>query len=127
MEKSGSFSGTWKSGNENIKCMLPIIIFEEDGCQIMFCPALDISGYGKTEPEAQESFNIALGEFFLYTTHKNTFTSELQRMGWTIRKSKRKPMTPPPMSELLSKNDNFSRIFDNFPYRKINQSISMPC
>jgi hypothetical protein len=106
---------------------LPIIIFEEDGCQIMFCPALDISGYGKTEPEAQESFNIALGEFFLYTTHKNTFTSELQRMGWTIRKSKRKPMTPPPMSELLSKNDNFSRIFDNFPYRKINQSISMPC
>lgn len=126
MAKRGSVSGTWKSDKDNISVNLAVILFEEDGSKIMYCPALDVSGYGKTEEEAQQSFNIALGEFFLYTTRKKTFISEMERLGWTIR-SKHKSLQPPSMSELLNNNDNFSRIFNSFPFRKIDQSISLPC
>lgn len=126
MAKKGSFSGTWKSEKDKIKVNLPIILFEEDGSQIMYCPALDISGYGKTEAEARDSFNVTLGEFFLYTTHKKTITTVLQKLGWSLRKSKYKPMHPPSMSELLNNNDNFSRIFNSFPFRKIDQPIELP-
>lgn len=126
MAKNGTFSGTWKSGSDNISVNLPIILFEEDGCQIMYCPALDVSGYGKTESEAQESFHISLGEFFLYTTRKKTFKMVLQNLGWTIRKSKFKPMHPPSMSDLLCNNDNFSRIFNNFNFRKVDQPFELP-
>jgi hypothetical protein len=125
--KEGSFQGIWDSGKDKITVSVPVILFEEDGSQIMYCPALDVSGYGKTELEANESFHISLGEFFLYTTHKKTFIEELRKLGWTIRKSKHKPMIPPPMSELLSTNENFSRIFNGFPFRKIDESISLPC
>lgn len=125
MPKQGEFSGNYKSGKDNINMNIPIILFEEDGSQIVYCPALDISGYGNNIDEAKESFEISLGEFFRYTLNKNTFISELSRMGWTIRK-KNKPMHPPEMSELLDKNENFSRIFNNFPFQKINKNISFP-
>ena len=112
-----------KATNFNIR--VPLIVFTEDGNKIVYCPVLDICGYGKTQKEAFDSFEITLGEFFLYTTRKKTLESELKRLGWTVGKTKFKKMTPPPMSKLLSENDNFSRIFNNFEYRKIDQEIAM--
>jgi hypothetical protein len=126
MAKGGAFSGKWQSGHEIINMKIPIIIFEEDGSQIVYCPALDVSGYGNDELEAKESFKISLGEFFTYTLNKNTFRSELVRMGWTLRKSKYKPMHPPSFTESLINNDNFSRIFNNFPFRKVDENIPIP-
>jgi hypothetical protein len=126
MAKAAEVSGNWKSGRDSINMKLPVILFKEDGSHFVYCPALDVSGYGKNVEEAQESFKISLGEFFHYTLNKKTFISELSRMGWIIRKSKRKPMHPPEMTELLNNNDNFSRIFNNFPFQKIDQNISFP-
>jgi hypothetical protein len=126
MTPKGQFTGTWNSGNEEIEISLPFIIFEEGGAEVVYCPALDVSGYGKNEEEAFESFKICLGEFLLYTTRKKTFFDELRRLGWTIKKSKYKPMVPPQFSRLLEENDNFTRIFNNFPFRKVNHSVSLP-
>lgn len=126
MTPDGLISRTWKSSDKLIKFNLPLIIFEEDGSHIMYCPALDVSGYGDSEEQAKESFEICLGEFLLYTDHKKTFHDELQRMGWKIKKSSHKPMVPPDMSELLRNNENFSRIFNNFPFRKIDSPIALP-
>ncbi len=33
----------------NVEFSLPLIIFEEDGATICYCPALDLSGYAKNE------------------------------------------------------------------------------
>ncbi|MCK9400880.1 MAG: hypothetical protein M0Q51_12940 [Bacteroidales bacterium] len=126
MTPEGQFKGTWSSSNQEISINLPFIIFEEGGAQVVYCPALDVSGYGNNEEEAFESFKVCLGEFLLYTTHKKTFTEELRRLGWTIKKSKFKPMVPPQISQLLEENDNFSRIFNNYPFRKIDHSVSLP-
>lgn len=126
MTPDGLISGTWKSDNKAIKFNLPLIIFEEDGSQIVYCPALDVSGYGDNEAEAIDSFQVCLGEFLLYTVRKKTFHSELERLGWTLKKSSHKPMVPPDMVRLLEHNDNFSRIFNNFPFRKIDSPIELP-
>jgi hypothetical protein len=45
-------------------------------------------------------------------------------MGWTINKNK--PATPPPMAELLETNNEFNRIFENFPYKKFDTGINLP-
>jgi len=125
-EKTGQIQGEWRSSCDHILVNLPFISFQEDDKYIIFCPALDICGSGNTEPEAEESLNITLGEFFLYTTRKKTLTSELKRMGWTIKRSQYKPMTPPLMSQLLEHNDEFNRIFNEFPYRKFDKPIEIP-
>lgn len=125
-DKGGNIKGKWTSGSNRIIVNLAIISFDEDNSTIVYCPALDVSGYGKSEKEALESFNIGLGEFFVYTLRKKTLTSELTRMGWEVKKSRHKPMHPPDLCKLLKTNDNFSRIFNDHSFRKFSQAIEMP-
>ncbi len=126
MSKKGILTGSWKNGYQEIKCKLPLIIFEEESNHIFYCPALDLSGYGATEEEASHSFNEVLSEYFRYTTHKGTLAKDLKRLGWTLRKSLKKKPIPPTLGKLLETNEDFSRIFNNHDFRKIETEIRLP-
>ena len=118
----GGFSN--EKGSINVK--LAVIAFKEDNASIIYCPALDLSGSGNNETQAKESFATVVTEYLNYTTHKGTLWTDLKKLGWAIQKGKKKPATPPPMSELLERNEEFSRIFDNFPYKKYDAGVSLP-
>lgn len=45
---------------------LHILKFEDSGCKIVYCPELDIAGYGKTYDDAEKSFYITLEETVRY-------------------------------------------------------------
>lgn len=119
-------TGTWSDGKQNIKVKLNIILFKEETNFIVFCPALNITGYGTTEKDAMESFKIMTGEYFLYTSNKKTLAQDLEGLGWIIRKSLRKPATPPDMTYLLNKNEDFRKIFNNYDYKKTTADIALP-
>ncbi|NLD45754.1 MAG: hypothetical protein GX660_00950 [Clostridiaceae bacterium] len=125
MGKRMRFTGNWTDGKKEIIVNLPMILFVEDNSTIIYCPALEISGYGKEEDEAKISFETSLVEFFRYTMNKGTFSSEMERLGWKIR-SKGKPYTPPSLQQLLDSNDNFSRIFNTFSFRKFDSPVTLP-
>ena len=125
-EKKGIIHGEWTGDNNSIELSLSLIVFQEDNSYITYCPALDLSGYGNTEHEAKKSFNVVLGEYFLYTTRKKTLADDLRKHGWIVKNSKTKPMRPPDMSKLLETNKDFNRIFNNFPFKKIDQRVSLP-
>lgn len=126
MSKELSISGEWRSGNKMITCQLPLILFEEDNNHITYCPALDISGYGATELEANNSFEHTLSEYFRYTVNKRTLEEDLIKMGWTIRKHLKKSAIPPSMGELLENNEDFNRIFNTHDFRKRSTTINIP-
>jgi len=109
---------------DKIEGFLDIIIFKEDDTTIVYCPPLEVYGYGIDENEAQESFKVSLVEFFKYCTNKNTLRTELKRLGWQMKRGKLKPMIPPSISELLSTNENLSRIYNNFDFRKTATNVS---
>jgi hypothetical protein len=125
MSKKMRFQGNWQDGQKEIEVNLAMILFEEDGSKILYCPALDISGYGIDESAAFDSFKTTMSEFFTYTIRKGMLLSELSHLGWKVKR-KGKPMTPPTMQQLLERNDNFSRIFNNFPFRKFDQPVTFP-
>lgn len=125
-DRKANLQGGFISGHQHIDVNLSLIIFEEDQCSIVYCPALDVSGYGKSEDEAMQSFTTCLGDFFSYTIHKKTFYSEMTNMGWKIKKSKIQKMTPPTISHLLESNENFSRIFNEHDFRKVDKPIGIP-
>lgn len=54
---------------------LRILKFEDSGCKIVYCPELDIAGYGKTYTEAEKSFCITLEETVRYIAE---YTSQNQ-------------------------------------------------
>ena len=63
--------------NEKINSELAIFLFKEDDNYIAYSPALDLSGYGKTEEEARGSFNIVLKEYFDYAIIEETLYKDL--------------------------------------------------
>jgi hypothetical protein len=120
MENKGIFTGSWRSASNSVKVRLSLIMFNEDDTKIMYCPALEVSGYGKSEPEARESFEISLDQFLEYSIHKKTLSIELEKLGWKLH-GKYKPAHPPTMQQLLEKNENFNRIFNDHPFKKIDE------
>lgn len=69
--------GKFEDGRNSVEMSLPVMLFEEDGLQIAYIPMLDVSGYGKDEPEAINSLKIAIEEYFTYTIRKNTLIEDL--------------------------------------------------
>jgi len=126
MPKQGTLSGQWVEGENKIECELPLILFNEDDNTIMYCPALDLSGYGKDETEANQSFEEVLSEYFRYTVNKNTLAADLKKMGWTIRRNLKRQPIPPTMGELLENNEDFSRIFNTQDFRKTHKTVNIP-
>jgi hypothetical protein len=105
---------------------LSLIAFREDKKFILFCPALDLSGYGDTEKEAEDSFRVALKEFFRYTTENKTLESELSKMGWLLPDGDSDELIPPGISQLLELNDDFNRIFNEYDFRKFDRKVTFP-
>jgi len=122
----GKASGSISIRFHRFDVLLDLITFKEDNTTIVYCPPLEVYGYGVDENEANESFKISLTEFFKYCTNKNTLRLELKRLGWQLKKSKTKPMIPPTITELLSSNDNLSRIYNNYDFRKTATNVSIP-
>lgn len=118
---------TSKRISRSSSVVLSIIYFEEDGRQIIYCPELDLSGYGEDESEAFSSFEIALEEYLDYTKRKGTLETDLKRLGWHVRpESASQKYIPPEISHLLSKNKDLKNIFEKFDFRKRNIKLSFP-
>lgn len=123
----GIISGRMTTSYKKVEVRLSFISFKDSGCQIIYCPALDLSGYGKTKEEAKSSFEIVLEEFLKYTIHKGTLVKDLEALGWKRSGSKAKGiMTPPEISSLLDTNDDFREIFDNHQFTKSDANVPMP-
>ncbi|MCL2132116.1 MAG: hypothetical protein FWH36_06675 [Lentimicrobiaceae bacterium] len=104
---------------------LGLIMFKEEEGYVVYCPALELCGCGKTKTKAQQSFNIVLEEYVRYTTENQTLVEDLIEHGWKIKEDDKK-LIPPKMSEYLNKSSMFSDIFNNYEYEKRNIPVSIP-
>ncbi len=68
---------------------LSLVEFMEDNVTIIYSPALDLSGYGKSKIEAKKSFSEALQEFFRYTNNKKTLDKVLKNLDRLFKTSKK--------------------------------------
>jgi len=102
---------------------LSLLHFLEDNVHIIYCPAFDISGYGTTEKEAFDSFNIGLQEFFSDCQDKKSFFENL-KPGWRLEKED--VLTAPSWFDMLQKNDALQELLEQKHFRKFNQGIRLP-
>ena len=110
-----------------IEVKLSVIQFRENNVEIIYSPALDISGYGETIHKAKDSFEIALDEFIRYTMSKGTFIAELEKLGWKITGKKRnRRYEPPYFDHLLRDREYLSQIVRNKEFTKSDQCVSLP-
>ncbi|MBS9522590.1 hypothetical protein KI659_01060 [Litoribacter alkaliphilus] len=119
--------GDKSGGSSNTKTQLSLLSFEENGVVIIYCPALDLSGYGKTEEEAMKSFQLALSEFIDFCTKNNTFHRELKRLGWQIQqKDGCLTFESPSWNHLIQTNEELEDLLEKKHFHKFDQEISFP-
>ncbi len=103
-----------------------LVEFIEDGITIFYSPALDLSGYGKTEKEAKASFWEVMNEFFSYTCQKKTLYEVLISLGWTIKNTKKQlKFTPPKDADLVATNALYNEIVNNKSYKVSRENIEI--
>jgi hypothetical protein len=124
MKFSGSFEN--KAGNQ-IDVSFNFVIFKQEDVFVLYAPALEVYGYGKSEDEARDSFVTCMEEFLDYTIAKGTLFSELKRLGWKMkgRKSNRK-FSIPDFSELLRNNQRLIDILNTNEVRTYRENMHMP-
>lgn len=116
--------------NKSGTAMFRLILFyfiDEDNVHFIYSPHLDLTGYGHNEEEAKESFKIVYTDFIDYTLNKKTLGSVLQKLGWQIKGSLKKPkkVTTPSMSSIQNK-EYVSDIFDNYKVSTFHKEVAMP-
>lgn len=118
------FKGTFNQGQYLITIGLSLYIWEEEGITFVYSPALDITGYGVSEEEAKESFKITMGEFVSYTHNKKTIFDELESLGWTVNR-KKKRVNAPDLEELRTDNGAFRNLLKKSNIRSENQNVEL--
>lgn len=121
LKADGKFSNGKQSANfQNV----PVFVIKEDDTIVYYTPVFDLSGYGYNELEAENSLMIGINEFFRYTLNKNTFGTELLKLGW--KQPKKKKFIPPVMSEMVKERDYLSEILDSHEFNKKSLGVEMP-
>lgn len=98
---------------------LDLLFFKEDNVFFVYAPALDITGYGLTETEAQQSFVETLETFLDFTQKNKTLEGELQRLGWK-KDATTKGFQPPFLDEMLQTHTYLSEIVRDYDFQKSN-------
>ena len=126
MSSTKNFQGKFTSNKgPSITVSTPVVEFWQGDTLVLFSPTLEVYGYGKNEKEAHTSFEICLAEFFTYTQNKKTFFSELKRLGWTVKKRKKK-YEAPSFSKMLRKNDHLIDIMDSQDAKIHHRQVELP-
>lgn len=88
-----------KSRN-SVNVNIEVVLFEEDGMWVAYCPALELSSYGDDENDAKQAFEEAMAIFLSETDRKGTLERYLLKLGWQLQQ-KPKPVYNPPAISLL--------------------------
>ena len=120
----GKVKGKVKSRAGDIMVSLDIISYSEDGCKIIYCPALELSGYGKTKAAAEESFMITLHEFLDFTLEHGTLPKVMEELGW--KRGVGGAVVPPTMKDMYKSRVELQDLISERNFTKRRSNISLP-
>lgn len=121
-----SFKAEYETANARINIVLGVYIFMDENIFIAYCPALDLSGYGKNEQEAKESFGEVMRQYIEYGLHKHTLVEDLQKHGWNVKSMKQRKFKSPNIETMMKNNPEFKDIIENKDYSKYSENIDIP-
>lgn len=100
---------TLSHSRNSINVNVQVVLFQEDGMWVAYCPALELSSFGDDKRDAKEAFDEVIQIFLAETDRKGTLERYLLKLGWQLQQ-KPKPMYNQPYfslqenKKLLSKN-----------------------
>jgi len=121
-----SFSAALINSDKALKAALEIYKFKEDNMYVIYCPALDLSAYGRTEEEVESEFGKVFRIHITYCLNKNTLAEDLRNHGWSFKSLNQKKIKAPTIEEMLQKNELLRDIIYNKDYVKKSECVEIP-
>ena len=119
----------FKNATAHVKARIVLISFQEGSDYIVYSPHLEVTGYGKNQEEAMESFNHCLGVFLDYTVKKETLHEELISLGWAIQKGsaqRPKKIKAPNWSDLIQNNTELAQLLNTHDISTMQREVAIP-
>lgn len=118
--------GSYKNlrGKIHVELLLKGWKDNETNLYFLYSPALDLTGYGETLREAQNSLKYTLDEFIRYTHTKKTIFDELEHLGWYVNR-KKKRVCAPDINDLLKENKTFRTLQSKKGVRDLNKAYNL--
>ena len=101
--------------NGQIDARLDVFIYEKDKLTFAYAPALDLIGYGHSEEEAKQSFEVVVEDYFEFGIKRNTLEKDLEAHGWI--KEKKTEFEVPNIWNIIAQNDEV-RAFASKDFQK---------
>ena len=120
------FDAEMQISKGKLKAHLDLYSFLENNIHIIYCPALDMSGYGESEEDAQKSFEEVFTSSMKYMVNKSSLHDDLKKHGWNVRGKKSHDLKSPKFEDMYKANKDFKDIIDNKPYQKIYKDVCIP-
>lgn len=117
MEKQ-QFNASLRVAKRQVDMALEVYLFQENGVDIAYCPALDVSAAGTSIENAKQEFEQTIAEHIEYCIEQGTFATDLINHGWKLKGRKNNYLAPR-TTEMLIGNDTLRDIVDNKDYQKI--------
>ncbi|TDG35162.1 hypothetical protein EZJ43_14775 [Pedobacter changchengzhani] len=111
MDAPNRVNAVYDRGNKKIEITLDLLYWIDDDIHFYYSAALDLTGYGESEDEARSSFQTTLNAFVDYTDNNKTVFAELERLGWTTNKTKKR-INPPSEEDMLLDNDTYKQLLE---------------
>lgn len=84
-----------RKSKDSIKLQLDVLFIQEDKYIVAYCPALEISGYGKSQSEAKAAFEIEIKIFIDETSKNGNLEKYLLKQGWILKQLPKLDYQPP--------------------------------
>lgn len=129
MSKNHRINVDFKNAEAKVKANIVLISFKEEDNFIVYSPHLEVTGYGKSEEEAMESFNHSLGVVLDYTVNKKTLHEELISLGWELKKGTAKnpkKINAPSWGDLIKNNASLEELLNNQNITTSHKEVAIP-
>ena len=111
-----------KTMKTDISIRVSVYTFREGDNVIAYCPSLDLSGYGRTQKEAKESFGVVMKDYLDYCTSEGTLHEDLISHGWQMEP---RHAAEPALQHMIRRNRELRDILDMPHYSKFSKTASV--
>ena len=80
---------------DSITLQLDVLIIKEEDYFVAYCPALELSSYGKSQSEAKAAFKVDIKIFIDETAKNGNLEKYLLKQGWTLQRIPELDYQPP--------------------------------
>jgi predicted RNase H-like HicB family nuclease len=106
------------ASTSTVEALVEVQLIKEGDYIVSYCPALELSSFGKDEEDAKEGFEEALNIFIDELHKRGTLEKVLLNLGWGLRKL--------PVASFIPPEEKYLKAYPLSVNKRFNEKVLIP-